>query len=55
MRKMIAFRLNTEILAKLVRTAEKTGHTKTDLIERGIVLVLKQMDTKGRRPAASER
>ncbi len=43
---MISLRLDTELLARLMRLVRKSGDTKTALIERGVTIVLKQEGEK---------
>lgn len=42
MRKMIAFRIDAALLAKVLKLVARSGKTKTALIERGLELVLKE-------------
>lgn len=42
MRKMVAFRIDVRLLARVMKLVAKSGETKTALIERGLELVLKE-------------
>ena len=42
MRKMICFRIDASLLAKLMKLVARTGATKTAIIERGVSLVLEE-------------
>lgn len=43
MRKMIAFRIDEVLLAKVMKFIAKSGRTKTALIERGLELAMKEV------------
>ena len=42
MKKMIAFRIDPDLLAKVRKFIAKSGKTKTALIERGLELAMKE-------------
>lgn len=46
MRKMVAFRIDEVLLAKVMKFIAKSGRTKTALIERGLELAMKEGSSK---------